>query len=153
VGVDDADAQVGARGEERRERLARGRALGRDLWLAPAVAAQELGEPDGDAHWAREDSPAIAAIRAHAAETWPEECCGIVLAGGSVRRVANVHETPRTAFRFAPADALLLARLLDGPAPPLAVYHSHVDALPSPSATDLALAARYPRLGLLIVHA
>jgi adenylyltransferase/sulfurtransferase len=109
---------------------------------------------DRDGH-AAEDSAvaaaALATIRAHAAETWPDECCGLVFADGTVRRCANVHPAPRTAFRLAPADTLLLARSMDSANPARVLYHSHVHDGARLSAADRSCAALHPRLAMVVV--
>lgn len=106
------------------------------------------------------------AVRRHAEETYPRECCGLVLEDG-VHRAENVQDelhaedperhprTARTAFVLAPRDQLRLARAhRDGRA--LAIYHSHVDAGAYLSDADLAGATLegrplYPGLELVVV--
>jgi len=102
----------------------------------------------------------LAAIRRHAAEAFPDECCGIM--GGSaadgVKRVEAVVRLPngRTDSShnryFAPAEAIrqaeadLRARGLEV----IGFYHSHPNAPAEPSAYDLEQAT-WPWLSYLIV--
>ncbi len=113
------------------------------------------------------DADALRAIAAHAAATWPEECCGFVADDG-LRRCANDADAchaadpaafPRTAqngFRLAARDLLALARSFDGNAPARVLYHSHPDAPAWPSDADIAGAtfegrAVWPGLAHLVV--
>jgi proteasome lid subunit RPN8/RPN11 len=102
----------------------------------------------------------LAAIRRHAAEAFPEECCGIM--GGTtangVKRVEAVlplpngrTDSPGNRY-FAPAEAIrqaeagLRARGLEV----IGFYHSHPNAPAKPSAYDLEQAT-WPWLSYLIV--
>jgi proteasome lid subunit RPN8/RPN11 len=102
----------------------------------------------------------LAAIRSHAAEAFPDECCGIM--GGSatdgvkhvqaVVRLPNGRvDSPHNRY-FAPAEAIrrveadLRARGLEV----IGFYHSHPNAPAEPSAYDLEQAT-WPWLSYLIV--
>lgn len=71
------------------------------------------------------------AIRAHAVEAYPNECCGFVLPDGTYMRCANTHSDPANNFRVADVDT---ARALDAKA--IAMVHSHPDGLAEPSYSD-----------------
>jgi proteasome lid subunit RPN8/RPN11 len=84
-------------------------------------------------------------IVAHAAESVPEECCGLIAASGEeavrVFRVANVHEHPQ--YGYVVDGRELYARLdeIEGQGWRLgAIYHSHPRTAPVPSQTDINLA-------------
>jgi|SRR5579862_4594262 len=84
-------------------------------------------------------------IVAHAEQSVPEECCGLVAASGEeavrVYRVANVHEHPR--YGYVVDGRELYARLeeIEGQGWRLgAIYHSHPRTAPIPSQTDINLA-------------
>lgn len=87
---------------------------------------------------------AVAAVAAHARETWPEECCGVILGGG--RRGDRVHRLPnvqnglhardpetfprdaRTAYTMDPgALEAVLEQAERGGLSLKAFYHSHPD--------------------------
>jgi proteasome lid subunit RPN8/RPN11 len=87
-------------------------------------------------------------IVAHARESAPRECCGLLFGDGEVVdrlvRGRNVHPTPETRYEIDPAqlrEALLGAddsdRFLVG------IYHSHPRTEPKPSDFDVAN-ARWP---------
>jgi proteasome lid subunit RPN8/RPN11 len=83
------------------------------------------------------DENILAALFAHALETYPEECCGLIRASGKVRRCENYQnalhaEDPATfprdarrAFHLAPLDQLHLAQSFDTNDPVHIIYHSH----------------------------
>lgn len=84
----------------------------------------------------------------HAAEELPNECCGLLLAGGASRedgieldeaiRTRNADASP-TRFLVHPRDLLAAMRYADRVGKPLAgVYHSHPDGPPHPSPVDVA---------------
>ena len=84
-------------------------------------------------------------IVAHAAESVPQECCGLVAASGDeavrVYRVENVHEHPN--YGYIVDGRELYARLdeIEGEGWRLgAIYHSHPRTAPIPSQTDINLA-------------
>jgi proteasome lid subunit RPN8/RPN11 len=89
-------------------------------------------------------APAVdQAIRAHARDTYPDECCGALVGTGT--RVAHTvplpnttEEGPRRRFLVRPADYRLAedaARRLGGAL--LGFYHSHPEAPARPSQYDL----------------
>ena len=87
------------------------------------------------------------AMVAHARETYPDECCGVVLRfpGGaqSLYRTTNAADPAQRPFRFdIPAGELLhLYRLMsDRDADHYIVYHSHTMSEARPSPTDLRFA-------------
>jgi proteasome lid subunit RPN8/RPN11 len=89
------------------------------------------------------ESGALSEMRAHAEETYPEECCGVVLAtpnGQRVRRMANVQNRlhaadpvanprdARTAYNFDSRELFDVNREGDQPGWKILVfYHSHPD--------------------------
>jgi proteasome lid subunit RPN8/RPN11 len=82
---------------------------------------------------------------AHARAEAPRECCGLLVgAGMRVTRavpVANVAADARARFEIDPQRQFELLRALRGSAEAvIGHYHSHPDALPQPSAHDLAMA-------------
>jgi len=95
-------------------------------------------------------------IVAHARETAPAECCGLV--GGvndsttTVYRLRNVTPDPHVAYEAAPEELFKAQRQMrDRGEVLLAIYHSHPrSAEPSPSETDVRL-AYYPLAAYLIV--
>lgn len=108
-------------------------------------------------------------IYRHALDTYPRECCGMILASGIVRRCENAQDKlhrldpndfPRTslnAYCFDVEDQLFLCRSFESNDPVRIVYHSHPDAPPEFSDTDrkgasMDGAALYPGLGFLIVQ-
>ena len=95
-------------------------------------------------------------IVAHARETAPAECCGLV--GGvndnttTVYQLRNVTPDPHVAYEAAPEELFKAQRQMrDRGEVLLAIYHSHPrSAEPSPSETDVRL-AYYPLAAYLIV--
>ena len=96
------------------------------------------------------------AIVAHARETAPDECCGLI--GGTdskaktIYRLRNVTPNPQLAYEAAPEDLFVAQRnMREQGETLLAIYHSHPrSADPSPSETDVRLAF-YPSATYLIV--
>jgi proteasome lid subunit RPN8/RPN11 len=99
-------------------------------------------------------------VRRHSEETWPDECCGVVvaLADGTTRavRVRNLQDemhakdpvayprTARTAYVGHPADLRAALELADGPGCSLvAFYHSHPEHESYFSAEDTAQATPF----------
>jgi proteasome lid subunit RPN8/RPN11 len=84
-----------------------------------------------------------AAIRAHAAETYPHECCGALLGGaGEVTAVLplpnTTEEGPRRRFLVRPGDYAAAEReAARQGADLLGFYHSHPDHPARPSQYDL----------------
>ncbi|HBY9809078.1 TPA: C40 family peptidase [Klebsiella aerogenes] len=76
------------------------------------------------------------AIEMHAADVYPNECCGLITRVGRQRRYIrceNSHETPAEHFRISAGDWIATEDAGDV----LAVVHSHPDAGPHASAEDL----------------
>lgn len=97
------------------------------------------------------------AMIAHARETAPAECCGLI--GGdssnharSLYRLRNVTANPELGYEAAPEDLFAAQRRMrERGEELLAIYHSHPRAAdPSPSETDVRL-AYYPSAKYLIV--
>jgi cysteine synthase B len=122
------------------------------------------GDRYGSEAWWEDDRPplvgvsraAAEAIRVHAAETYPQECCGALIGGvdrsiASAMRLDNVTASDREhrflvspdAYRRAEREADATGRTLVG------FYHSHPDHPAEPSAFDLAHA--WPSLSYIIV--
>jgi len=85
-------------------------------------------------------------IRAHAQETYPEECCGFLIGrdDGDVRHVTegrrarNVHPGMREVrYTIEPRDVLKVDREFRGEVKHIGFYHSHPDHPARPSAFDL----------------
>jgi len=91
-------------------------------------------------------SDALAATRAHAAEAYPLEACGLLLGTDELveqaLRCSNVAADPRTRFEIDPV-ALIAAhrRARSGGSAVLGCYHSHPSGPAEPSARDAADAA------------
>lgn len=99
----------------------------------------------------------VAAIIAHARETFPSECCGLI--GGeengnarSIYSLRNIAPNPQTAYEVAPEELFSAQRQMREQGEQLvAIYHSHPrSAEPLPSETDVRL-AYYPAAMYLIV--
>ena len=97
------------------------------------------------------------AMIAHARETAPEECCGLIGGVSETRavtlyRLRNVTPHPHSAYEAAPEDLFTAQRQMrDRGEDLLAIYHSHPRASdPSPSDTDVRL-AYYPSAKYLII--
>ena len=99
----------------------------------------------------------VDAMIAHARETAPQECCGLV--GGSSETHAttlyplrNVTPNPESAYEAAPEDLFAAQRQMrERGEGLLAIYHSHPRSPdPSPSETDVRL-AYYPSAKYLII--
>jgi proteasome lid subunit RPN8/RPN11 len=75
----------------------------------------------------------------HAAEAYPNECCGFIRAGGRVHRAVNYQDalhaedpvkwprSARRAYSLAPADLYLFGLSFLSSDPAIVVYHSHPD--------------------------
>ena len=94
---------------------------------------------------------------AHARESDPAECCGLVGACGdgearTVYRLRNVARAPLTSYEAAPQELFDAQRLMRERGESLvAIYHSHPRADdPTPSESDVRL-AYYPEAVHLIV--
>ena len=94
-------------------------------------------------------------IRRHGAETYPNECCGALIADGdriveAFRLPNTTAEGPRRRFMIGPQDYRLAeARASERQGTLAGFYHSHPDHPARPSATDLAQA--WPNLTYIIV--
>lgn len=104
-------------------------------------------------------SAVVEAIRRHACEAYPFECCGALLGRGSlVERawpLANVtDEGPRRRFRVSPDDyrQVEAAARVQG-VELMGFYHSHPDHPAAPSAYDLAHAWPVFAYVIIAVHA
>ncbi|WP_085581789.1 Mov34/MPN/PAD-1 family protein [Thalassospira mesophila] len=98
--------------------------------------------------------PVLSEILAHAAQCWPRECCGLLIAAPAkqqgaappryiARAVAaqNVARNPETTFEIDPALLLQTHRYVrDHGEEIIGCYHSHPDGTILPSRTDLARA-------------
>jgi len=94
---------------------------------------------------------------AHARETAPEECCGLIGGVSEIRastlyRLRNVTLRPESAYEAAPEDLFAAQRQMrERGEDLLAIYHSHPRASdPNPSETDVRL-AYYPTAKYLII--
>lgn len=101
----------------------------------------------------------LAEVYRHARREFPAECCGWLAgprgearatltrpcrnaqAEGDHPAAAAAARGAETAYVIAGDDLLALARALDGPEPPLVIYHSHPNGRAYFSATDRAVAA------------
>ena len=99
----------------------------------------------------------LSAIVAHARETAPAECCGLI--GGahdarsiSIYRLRNVTSNPERAYEAAPEELFAAQRQMRERGEDLiAIYHSHPRTDdPFPSETDVKL-AYYPSAIYLII--
>jgi [CysO sulfur-carrier protein]-S-L-cysteine hydrolase len=99
----------------------------------------------------------LSAIVAHARETAPDECCGLI--GGahdarsnSIYPLRNVTPNPATAYEAAPVELFAAQRQMRERGEDLiAIYHSHPRTDdPFPSETDVKL-AYYPSATYLII--
>ena len=99
----------------------------------------------------------ISAVVAHARESAPAECCGLI--GGtsdnyakSIYRLRNITANPELGYEAAPEELFAAQRQMrERGEGLLAIYHSHPRASnPHPSETDVRL-AYYPSAIYLIV--
>lgn len=98
---------------------------------------------------------AEAEIRRHGAETYPDECCGALIASGNT--IVEAYRLPNTTaagarrrFLIGPEDYRLAeARARERQATLAGFYHSHPDHPARPSAHDLEQA--WPNLTYIIV--
>ncbi len=106
------------------------------------------------------EAAAVAAIRRHAREAAPAECCGALVglaADGGAVRVARLLAADNVAsddrrYLIAPGDlARAEAEAVEVGLEVVGFYHSHPASAPVPSATDLAWA--WPWYSYLIVDA
>ena len=97
---------------------------------------------------------AIDAIVAHAQETAPHECCGLLVGAGDridqAIRARNLERGPAR-YRIDPRDHIaLMKRLRGSDRDVIGAYHSHPRSSAAPSASDVA-EAFYPDFVYLIV--
>ena len=99
----------------------------------------------------------LAEIIAHARETAPAECCGLIggLSGSrssAIYRLRNVGSDPEKAYEAAPEELFAAQRQMrERGEDLLAIYHSHPRSNnPTPSETDVRL-AYYPAATYLII--
>jgi len=101
------------------------------------------------------DAEVEAEIRRHGAETYPNECCGALIANGDTivqafRLPNTTLEGARRRFMIGPDDYRMAEKRARERSGTLAgFYHSHPDHPARPSATDLAQA--WPNLTYIIV--
>lgn len=87
----------------------------------------------------------VAAMVAHAEETFPEECCGL-LAGANhvpshIYRIQNIHATPKIFFEMAPKEQFsAFKNMRHNNLNLVAIYHSHPESPARPSPSDIRLA-------------
>ena len=99
----------------------------------------------------------VEAMIAHARETAPAECCGLIGGVSETRavtlyRLRNVTPNPELGYEAAPEDLFAAQRAMrERGESLLAIYHSHPRAAdPSPCETDVQL-AYYPSAKYLII--
>jgi proteasome lid subunit RPN8/RPN11 len=99
----------------------------------------------------------VEAMIAHARETAPQECCGLIggvseTQAGTLYRLRNVTPNPELGYEAAPEDLFAAQRQMrERGEGLLAIYHSHPRAAnPNPSETDVRL-AYYPSAKYLII--
>ncbi len=86
-----------------------------------------------------------AAMIAHAEETYPEECCGLLAGANGVPshcyRIQNVHQTPKIFFEMAPKEQFwAFKNMRHNNLNLVAIYHSHPETPARPSQSDIRLA-------------
>lgn len=94
-------------------------------------------------------------IVAHAQETYPNECCGLLAGRGGVvtrvYRMTNADQSPVT-FRVDPRDLIQAFQEMDDRGLDLiGIYHSHTHSPAYPSPTDVDYSRGYPDAAHLIV--
>lgn len=87
----------------------------------------------------------VAAMIAHAEETYPEECCGLLAGISAVPshsyRIQNIHETPKVFFEMAPKEQFwAFKNMRHNNLNLVAIYHSHPETPARPSQSDIRLA-------------
>jgi proteasome lid subunit RPN8/RPN11 len=97
---------------------------------------------------------AVDAIVAHAQETAPDECCGLLVGAGDridqAIRARNLERGPAR-YRIDPRDHIaLMKRLRGSDRDVIGAYHSHPRSSAAPSASDVA-EAFYPDFVYLIL--
>lgn len=86
--------------------------------------------------------PLIAEMIAHALDTDPEECCGLLLGKDTSvstgRRIPNMHENPVSRYTMDPLEVMRAEKEADQLGLDLtAIYHSHTFTQGYPSETDI----------------
>lgn len=87
----------------------------------------------------------VEAMFAHAQETYPEECCGLLAGPGDqpthLYRIHNAHETPRVFYEMAPKEQFYAFKnMRHNGLSLLGIYHSHPESPARPSESDIRLA-------------
>jgi proteasome lid subunit RPN8/RPN11 len=87
----------------------------------------------------------VAAMIAHAEETFPEECCGLLAGTNGVAshfyRIQNTHATPNVFFEMAPKEQFwAFKNMRHNNLNLVAIYHSHPESPARPSQSDIRLA-------------
>ena len=80
----------------------------------------------------------LSVIKAHAADEYPKECCGLLLAVGHKQQYfpcRNIAREPNEEFRLDPEDYAAAEDLGEV----IGIVHSHPDATSRPSPHDLAM--------------
>ncbi len=80
----------------------------------------------------------LAAVLRHAEQTYPDECCGLIIRVGRAHQYVecvNTHTSPGDEFRIAPDEYAAAEDVGEI----VAVVHSHPDATSRPSSRDLAM--------------
>lgn len=99
----------------------------------------------------------ITKIKSHAENTYPEECCGVLIGKreddmfsvDEVREMRNINENKNTRFNIDPFDLIKLEDKLDEQGRlMIGIYHSHPNHPAKPSDTDLKFA--WPNLCYII---
>jgi len=85
------------------------------------------------------------AIKAHAFEARPEECCGLLAGDGDVistaYRLRNEADRPETRYFAAPEDLFAAMKAMrQGGLEMMGIYHSHPNSAAYPSKSDVELA-------------
>lgn len=84
---------------------------------------------------------ALAAIFAHAAEAYPQECCGYVRGTNIVVRCTNTSSYGGRQYEIGGSELLAFVKTLDTAEPATVLYHSHTNGRAYLSARDLDIAA------------
>lgn len=87
----------------------------------------------------------VEAMFAHAQETYPEECCGLLAGPGDqpthLYRIHNAHETPKVFYEMAPKEQFYAFKnMRHNGLSLLGIYHSHPESPARPSESDIQLA-------------
>jgi proteasome lid subunit RPN8/RPN11 len=101
------------------------------------------------------DRSVIDAVVAHARETAPAECCGVLLGCGTVIvdsiAARNIAGSPRSRFVIDPRDHIAARRTARGRGlDVVGFYHSHPRTAAAPSETDAAEASYSDHVHLIV---